>query len=29
MGTLSDEFVAMNMLPPPQRAGHGGSGPMP
>jgi uncharacterized Ntn-hydrolase superfamily protein len=29
MGSLSDEFVAMNMLPPPERAGHGGSGPMP
>ncbi len=29
MGSLSDEFVEMNMLPPPQRPGHGGSGPMP
>jgi len=29
MGSLSDEFVAMNMLPPPERAGRGGSGPMP
>jgi uncharacterized Ntn-hydrolase superfamily protein len=29
MGSLSDDFVAMNMLPPPERAGHGGSGPMP
>jgi uncharacterized Ntn-hydrolase superfamily protein len=29
MGSLSDEFVAMNMLPPPERPGHGGSGPMP
>jgi len=28
MGALSDEFVAMNMLPPPERPGHGGSGPM-
>jgi uncharacterized Ntn-hydrolase superfamily protein len=29
MGSLTDEFVAMNMLPPPERAGHGGSGPLP
>jgi uncharacterized Ntn-hydrolase superfamily protein len=29
MGSLSDEFLEMNMLPPPQRPGHGGSGPMP
>ena len=29
MGSLSDEFVEMNMLPPPDRPGHGGSGPMP
>lgn len=29
MGSLSDEFVEMNMLPPPERPGHGGSGPMP
>ena len=29
MGSLSDDFVAMNMLPPPERPGHGGSGPMP
>jgi len=29
MGSLSDEFVEMNMLPPPQRPGGGGSGPMP
>ncbi|HEX6473467.1 MAG TPA: DUF1028 domain-containing protein [Candidatus Limnocylindria bacterium] len=29
MGSLSDEFVTMNMLPPPERAGRGGSGPMP
>ena len=29
MGALSDEFVEMNLLPPPQRPGHGGSGPMP
>ena len=29
MGSLSDEFVEMNMMPPPQRPGHGGSGPMP
>jgi len=29
LGSLSDEFVAMNMLPPPQRAGGGGSGPVP
>ena len=29
MGSPSDEFVAMNMLPPPQRPGRGGSGPMP
>src|SRR5262245_1183824 len=27
MGSLSDEFVANNMLPPPQRPGRGGSGP--
>jgi uncharacterized Ntn-hydrolase superfamily protein len=29
LGSLSDEFVEMNMLPPPDRPGHGGSGPMP
>ncbi len=29
LGSLSNEFVEMNMLPPPQRPGHGGSGPMP
>ena len=29
MGSLSDEFIEMNMLPPPERPGHGGSGPMP
>lgn len=29
MGSLSDEFVEMNMLPPPERPGHGGSGPIP
>jgi len=29
MGSLSDDFVEMNMLPPPERPGHGGSGPMP
>jgi uncharacterized Ntn-hydrolase superfamily protein len=29
LGSLSDEFVEMNMLPPPQRPGGGGSGPMP
>lgn len=29
MGSLSNEFVAMNLLPPPERPGHGGSGPMP
>jgi uncharacterized Ntn-hydrolase superfamily protein len=29
LGSLSDEFVEMNMLPPPERPGHGGSGPMP
>lgn len=29
MGSLSDEFVEMNMMPPPERPGHGGSGPMP
>jgi uncharacterized Ntn-hydrolase superfamily protein len=28
LGSLSDEFVEMNMLPPPQRPGGGGSGPM-
>lgn len=27
LGSLSDEFIAMNMLPPPQRPGGGGSGP--
>lgn len=27
LGSLSDEFVEMNMLPPPQRPGGGGSGP--
>ena len=27
LGSLSDEFVAMNMLPPPQRPGGGGSAP--
>ena len=29
MGSISDEFAEMNMLPPPERPGHGGSGPMP
>ncbi len=29
LGSLSDTFVAENMLPPPERPGHGGSGPMP
>lgn len=29
LGSLSDEFVEMNMLPPPRRPGGGGSGPMP
>jgi uncharacterized Ntn-hydrolase superfamily protein len=29
LGSLSDEFVEMNMLPPPERPGGGGSGPMP
>jgi uncharacterized Ntn-hydrolase superfamily protein len=29
LGSLSDEFVEMNMLPPPQRPGGGGSEPMP
>lgn len=29
MGALSDDFIEMNMLPPPERPGHGGSGPMP
>jgi uncharacterized Ntn-hydrolase superfamily protein len=29
MGSLSDEFMEMNMLPPPERPGRGGSGPMP
>jgi uncharacterized Ntn-hydrolase superfamily protein len=29
LGSLTDEFVEMNMLPPPQRPGGGGSGPMP
>jgi uncharacterized Ntn-hydrolase superfamily protein len=29
MGSLTDEFVEMNLLPPPQRPGGGGSGPMP
>lgn len=29
MGDLSDAFIEMNMLPPPQRPGGGGSGPMP
>lgn len=28
MGSLSDEFIEMNMLPPPQRPGGGGSLPM-
>jgi uncharacterized Ntn-hydrolase superfamily protein len=28
LGSLTDEFVEMNMLPPPQRPGGGGSGPM-
>lgn len=28
LGTLSDAFIEMNMLPPPDRPGHGGSGPM-
>jgi uncharacterized Ntn-hydrolase superfamily protein len=27
MGSLSDEFIATNLLPPPQRPGGGGSGP--
>ena len=27
LGSLSDEFMEMNMLPPPQRPGGGGSGP--
>jgi uncharacterized Ntn-hydrolase superfamily protein len=27
LGDLSDSFIAMNMLPPPQRPGGGGSGP--
>lgn len=27
LGSLSDEFVEMNLLPPPQRPGGGGSGP--
>jgi len=27
LGSLSDEFIEMNMLPPPQRPGGGGSGP--
>jgi uncharacterized Ntn-hydrolase superfamily protein len=29
LGSLSDEFVTLNMLPPPQRPGGGGSGPLP
>ena len=29
LGSLSDEFVEMNLLPPPQRPGGGGSGPRP
>ena len=29
LGTLSDAFIEMNMLPPPERPGHGGSGPLP
>lgn len=29
MGSLSDDFIEMNMLPPPERPGRGGSGPMP
>lgn len=29
LGSLSDAFVEMNMLPPPERPGHGGAGPMP
>ena len=28
LGSLSDEFIAMNMLPPPQRPGGGGSAPL-
>jgi uncharacterized Ntn-hydrolase superfamily protein len=28
-GSLSEEFIAMNLLPPPQRPGGGGSGPTP
>ncbi|HET7521085.1 MAG TPA: DUF1028 domain-containing protein [Candidatus Limnocylindria bacterium] len=28
LGSLSDEFIEMNLLPPPQRPGGGGSGPM-
>jgi hypothetical protein len=27
LGSLSDEFIEMNMLPPPQRPGGGGSAP--
>jgi uncharacterized Ntn-hydrolase superfamily protein len=27
LGSLSDDFIAMNMLPPPDRPGGGGSGP--
>ncbi len=27
LGSLSDDFIAMNLLPPPQRPGGGGSGP--
>lgn len=29
LGSLSDEFVAMNLRPPPERVGGGGSGPRP
>jgi hypothetical protein len=27
LGSLSDEFIETNLLPPPQRPGGGGSGP--
>ena len=29
LGSLSDDFVEMNLLPPPQRPGGGGSAPQP
>ena len=29
LGALSEEFIEMNMLPPPERPGHGGAGPLP